>query len=57
MLSEREMRRAHSSDVEAIAEAHRNSILSIGPTFSPSDDVAAWAEGLNGTVSLSLSCS
>ncbi|HUE84568.1 MAG TPA: GNAT family N-acetyltransferase [Vicinamibacterales bacterium] len=50
--SGRTIRRAQSSDVEAIAEAHRDSILSIGPAFYPPEDVAAWAEGLNGDVYL-----
>ena len=50
MLSEREMRRAHSSDVEAIAEAHRDSIQSIGPGFYPPGDVQAWQDGLTGDV-------
>jgi putative acetyltransferase len=47
-----EMRQAGSEDAEAIAEAHRDSIRSIGPRFYPSEDVTAWAEGLSGAVYL-----
>jgi putative acetyltransferase len=45
-----ETRVAEASDVDAIADAHRDSIRSIGPAFYPPDVVAAWAEGLDGGV-------
>jgi putative acetyltransferase len=41
-----ETRRAHLSDAEAIAAAHRDSIRSIGPRFYPPDVVDDWGEGL-----------
>jgi putative acetyltransferase len=47
-----EIRRANSSDVDAIAQAHRDSIESIGPTFYPPTDVDAWKQGLTGDVYL-----
>jgi len=40
-------RRADSSDVEAIAAAHRDSILSIGPAFYPPNVVADWQAGIS----------
>ena len=43
-----ETRRAHPSDAEAIAMAHRDSIRSIGPRFYPDHVVDAWGEGLTG---------
>lgn len=39
-------RRANPQDAEAIAEAHLDSIRSIGPTFYPGDVVEAWGSGL-----------
>lgn len=47
------IRRAERSDVDAIAEAHRDSIRSIGPAFYPPVDVKAWAQGLTGDLYLS----
>jgi putative acetyltransferase len=41
-----ETRRAHPGDAEAIAEAHRDSIRTIGPAFYPPDVVEAWGERL-----------
>jgi ribosomal protein S18 acetylase RimI-like enzyme len=41
-----EIRRADASDADAIAEAHRDSIRSIGGAFYPSTDVDAWQDGL-----------
>jgi ribosomal protein S18 acetylase RimI-like enzyme/2'-5' RNA ligase len=40
-------RRADSSDVEAIAAAHRDSILSIGAAFYPPNVVADWQAGIS----------
>jgi putative acetyltransferase len=40
------VRRADTRDGEAIAAAHRESILSIGPQFYSQDIVNAWAAGL-----------
>lgn len=45
-------RQAHPSDVEEIAVAHRDSILSIGAGFYPPNVVADWQEGLTGDVYL-----
>jgi putative acetyltransferase len=45
-------RRAEASDVDAIAEAHRDSIRSIGPRFYPPSVVADWEEGLSGDLYL-----
>lgn len=39
-------RRAHPGDARGIADAHRDSIRSIGPGFYPHDLVEAWGEGL-----------
>jgi putative acetyltransferase len=39
-------RRAQLSDARGIADAHRDSIRSIGPRFYPNDVVEAWGEGL-----------
>ena len=47
------IRRAGPSDVNAIAEAHRDAIRSIGPAFYPPADVEAWAQGLGGDLYLS----
>jgi GNAT superfamily N-acetyltransferase len=41
-----EIRRANASDAGAIAEAHRDSIRSIGPQYYPSDIVERWSDGL-----------
>jgi len=41
-----ETRRAHLTDAEAIARAHRDSIRSIGPHFYPAEVVEAWGAGL-----------
>jgi putative acetyltransferase len=47
-----ETRQAGPADVEAIAEAHRDSIRSIGPRFYSAGDVEAWAHGLTGELYL-----
>lgn len=47
---EYETRRAELSDADGIADAHRDSIRSIGPQFYPSNVVDDWAEGLTGDV-------
>jgi len=41
-------RRAHPSDTDAIAVAHRDSIRSIGPGFYPPHVVDDWEEGITG---------
>ena len=41
-----ETRQANASDADAIAEAHIDSIRSIGPGFYPPDVVADWGEAL-----------
>jgi putative acetyltransferase len=51
-IAEFEIRRADRSDVDAIAQAHRDSIQSIGPAFYPPNDVEAWKAGLAGDVYL-----
>jgi ribosomal protein S18 acetylase RimI-like enzyme len=43
-----ESRRARASDADAIAEAHLDSIRSIGPRFYAADVVDAWGRGLTG---------
>jgi putative acetyltransferase len=50
VASEFETRRAHPSDAEAIAAAHRDSIRSIGPSFYPPAVVDDWGAGLTGDV-------
>jgi ribosomal protein S18 acetylase RimI-like enzyme len=45
-IADLEIRRADTSDADAIAEAHRDSIRSIGGAFYPSTDVDAWQDGL-----------
>jgi putative acetyltransferase len=45
-------RQALPTDAEAIAEAHLDSIRSIGPAFYPLTVVDDWAEGLTGDVYL-----
>jgi putative acetyltransferase len=52
IIAEFEIRRADHSDVDAIAQAHRDSIQSIGPAFYPPSDVQAWKAGLTGDVYL-----
>ena len=47
-----ETRRAGPSDCDAIAEAHRDSIRSIGPKFYPPEVVEAWQHGLGAEVYL-----
>ncbi|HVS33146.1 MAG TPA: GNAT family N-acetyltransferase [Thermoanaerobaculia bacterium] len=42
------MRRAGAADCEGLADAHRDSILAIGPRHYPPDVVEAWQEGLTG---------
>jgi GNAT superfamily N-acetyltransferase len=49
-IGEFKSRRARPSDADGIAEAHRDSIRSIGPSFYPSNVVDDWAEGLTGDV-------
>ena len=49
-ITEFETRLAHPSDADDIAEAHRDSIRSIGPGFYPPNVVDDWAEGLEGDV-------
>jgi putative acetyltransferase len=39
-------RQAGPEDIEAIAEAHRDSIRALGPRFYPPADVAAWETGI-----------
>lgn len=51
-IAELEIRRAERSDADAMAEAHRDSIQSIGPTFYRPRDVDAWQGGLTGSVYL-----
>lgn len=46
------IRRAESSDAEAIAEAHRDSIRSLGSAFYPPADVEAWQQNVAGDVYL-----
>ena len=45
-------RRADASDAEAIAEAHRDSIVSIGSRFYPPEVIADWRAGLTGNLYL-----
>ena len=51
-IAEVVIRRAKPSDVDGIAEAHRDSIRSIGPAFYTPDDVDAWKQGLAGDMYL-----
>jgi GNAT superfamily N-acetyltransferase len=46
------IRQAERADGDAIAEAHRDSIRSLGPAFYSADDVNAWQEGLTGDIYL-----
>jgi GNAT superfamily N-acetyltransferase len=41
-----DIRRATTADVEAIAAAHRDSIVSLGPRCYPHDDIAHWQDGV-----------
>jgi putative acetyltransferase len=41
-----ETRRAHPSDADAIAVAHRDSIRSLGAAFYPANVIDAWQEGI-----------
>jgi putative acetyltransferase len=45
-LTDIEIRSATPSDVDAIADAHRDSIDSIGPSFYSPQDVQAWKQGV-----------
>ena len=47
-----EIHRAERSDVEEIAEAHRDSIQSIGPAFYSPDIVNHWQEAITGDLYL-----
>lgn len=47
-----EIREANVSDVDAIADAHRDSIQSIGASAYSSEDVAHWQEGIAGALYL-----
>ena len=51
-ITELAFRQAGPSDVDAIAEAHRDSIGSIGPAFYAAGDVEKWQEGLTGQLYL-----
>jgi ribosomal protein S18 acetylase RimI-like enzyme len=51
-IADLEIRRAERSDVDAMAQAHRDSIQSIGRAFYPPGDVDAWKGGLTGVVYL-----
>ena len=46
MSDEFTIRRAHPADANDIAEAHRDSIRSVGPQFYPPNVVQDWGEGL-----------
>jgi GNAT superfamily N-acetyltransferase len=46
------IRQAESSDVDAIADAHRDSIQSVGSSYYPADVVAAWQQGIAGDLYL-----
>ncbi len=47
-IDDLETRRAHASDVDGIAAAHRDSIRSLGARYYPPDAADAWEEGLTG---------
>lgn len=49
-IAQFETRRAHRSDADDIAVAHRDSIRSVGPKFYPTNVVDDWEEGLTGDV-------
>jgi putative acetyltransferase len=46
MFAEYRIRRAHASDANDIAVAHRDSIRSVGPQFYPPNVVEDWGKGL-----------
>jgi GNAT superfamily N-acetyltransferase len=52
VIADVEIRRAEASDVDVIAEAHRDSIRSLGGAFYPPADVDAWQDGLTRDVYL-----
>jgi GNAT superfamily N-acetyltransferase len=47
-----DIRRAEGSDVDDIADAHRDSILSVGSPYYPPDVVVAWQEDIAGQLYL-----
>jgi ribosomal protein S18 acetylase RimI-like enzyme/general stress protein 26 len=47
-----EFREAERADVDAMAEAHRDSIQSLGPSVYSPEAVAAWQEGVRGQLYL-----
>jgi GNAT superfamily N-acetyltransferase len=49
-IAEFDTRLAQPSDADDIAEAHRDSIRSIGPRFYPPHVVEDWADGLAGDI-------
>ena len=49
-IAEYQVRQAEASDADAIAEAHVDSIRTIGPGFYPPNVVDDWAAGLAGKV-------
>jgi len=51
-IADLENRRAHPSDADDIALAHRDSIRSVGPAFYPPNVVDDWGNGLTGDVYL-----
>jgi putative acetyltransferase len=46
------IRRADASDADAIADAHRDSIRSIGPALYAPEDIDAWQQGVDGDLYL-----
>jgi putative acetyltransferase len=48
MVANLVIRRAEPTDVDAIADAHRDAIQSIGPAFYSAEDVDAWQQGIAG---------
>jgi len=51
-MDEVTIRQAERSDVDDIADAHRDSIRSVGLSYYPPDVVAAWQEGIAGQLYL-----
>jgi ribosomal protein S18 acetylase RimI-like enzyme len=51
-MPETVIRRAGVDDVDRIADAHRESIETLGPAYYPPTDVAAWKAGLSGSLYL-----
>jgi GNAT superfamily N-acetyltransferase len=51
-MDELTIRQAERSDVDDLADAHRDSILSVGSPYYPPDVVAAWQEGVAGELYL-----